>query len=101
MGRNFNTVLVGLIDRCTQFLTTNLSIGLEPTDAFLGPVTHDATGVLLAIELCHRHGATLPSQVGPCHENAWSDTLAGVDGGLEVEFLVWRTGTSGADCGHP
>ena len=101
MGRNFNTVLVGLIDRCTQFLTTNLSIGLEPTDAFLGPVAYDAAGVLRAIELCHRHGATLSGQVGPCHENSRSDTPAGVNGGLEVEFLVWRTGTGGADCRDP
>src|SRR5437764_8692901 len=86
MAGNLEATLVRFLDRGLHFLASYVFVGLEGSDAPVGPVRHSLARVLRPGELPHLQTvilAGLPFQKRTGDIQMWARELAGFDGLLE------------------
>ena len=101
MARDFDALLVRLVDRGLQFGARDVHVRLERRNADGCPVIDQANGVFRAAELMHlRADRARAFEIRPGNEHVRTGHAAGVDKTLDVEIGVGfetSAGTRGGD----
>ena len=100
MAGELQPALVRRHDRRAQHFAADVGVGLEPGDAFIGPVVHDAARFLGRSDLRHRPGPAGPGEIGAGEMQPRPGRLATIDRPLHVDLVVRRGAAGGARRGH-